>query len=111
VNTEAICYLLRKTSLTRTEIGRLTPAQFNEIIKEVAFQESIDEYIKQSSAASIIAAIYNTDPRRRRSSKTFKASDFLRGDMPERNPKPQDSLDAMADRRGIKLPSKELRER
>ena len=110
MNTEASVFLLRKTSLSRGEIGKLTPAQFNEILKEVAFQESVDTYRELSSVASLLAAIYNTIPRKR-GSKTLKASDFLKGDMPERNPKPKDSLEKLAEDRGIKLPSKELKER
>ena len=110
MNTEVIVYLLRKTTLTRSEIGKLTPLQFQEILKEVAYQESVDEYRRQHGLATILAAIYNTIPRKR-GSKVLKASDFLKGDMPERNPKPQDSLDKMAEDRGIKLPSKELKER
>ena len=107
---EQIIYLLRKTSLTPGAIGKLTPSQFNTILAETYFQESIDEWRSQHAVASIMAAIYNTIPRKR-GSKVYKAGDFLKGDMPERNPKPQDSLDKMAEDRGIKLPSKELKER
>jgi len=110
VNTEAVIYLARKLHWTRKEIGELTPAQFNEILKELYYQESVDEYRWQHSVASILAAIYNTIPRKR-GSKILKASDFLKGDMPERNPKPQDSLDKIAEDRGVKLPTKELRSR
>ena len=105
-----IVYLLRKTNLTLRDIGKLTPSQFNEIIKEVGYQESVDTYREQHSVASLLAAIYNTIPRRR-GSKVYQASDFLSGEMPIRNPKPQDSLDKIAEDRGIKLPSKELRSR
>ena len=110
MNTEAIIYLLRKTNLTLGDIGKLTIPQFNEILKEVAFQESVDEYRKQHSTASILAAIYNTIPRKR-GSKILKADDFLQGGIPERNPKPEDSLDTIANQRGVKLPTKELKER
>ncbi len=110
MNTEMIVYLARKLHWTREQIGALTLAQFSEILKEVYFQESVDEWRNQHSVASILAAIYNTIPRKR-GSKTFKASDFLKGDMPQRNPKPQDSIDKLAEDRGIKLPSKELRNR
>lgn len=110
MNTEAICYLLRKTSLARSEIGKLTPNQFSEIVKEISYQESVDEYRKQHSVASLLAAIYNTIPRKR-GSKILKAEDFLKGNIPERNSKPEDSLETMADKRGIKLPTKELKER
>jgi len=110
LNTEAIIYLLRKTNLTLGDIGKLTIPQFNEILKEVAFQESVDEYRKQHSTASILAAIYNTIPRKR-GPKILKADDFLQGGIPERNPKPEDSLDTIANQRGVKLPTKELKER
>ena len=107
---EQIIYLLRKTSLTRSEIGKLSPSQFNEILKEVSFQESVENYQNQHGIASLLAAIYNTIPRKR-GSKIYKSSDFLSGEMPERNPKPQDSIDKMAEEKGIQLPSKELRTR
>ena len=110
MSSEAIVYLLRKTNLTLESIGKLSPGQFNEIIKEVNYQESVDIYREQHSVASLLAAIYNTIPRQR-GSKTYKASDFLKGDMPERNPKPQDSLDKLAGDRGVQLPTKELKER
>jgi len=110
VNTEAICYLLRKTSLTLEAIGKLTPSQFNGIIKEVYFQESVDTYREQHSVASILAAIYNTIPRRR-GSKVYQAGDFLKGDMPKRVNKVEDSIDKIAQDRGIKLPTKELKAR
>jgi len=110
LNTEAVVYLARKLHWTRAEIGQLTPLQFHEILKELYYQESVEEWRKQHSTASILAAIYNTIPKKR-GSKVLKASDFLRGGMPERHSKPQDSIDKMAEDKGIKLPSKELRER
>ena len=108
MNTEQIVYLLRKTSLTREAIGKLTPSQFNEIIREVYFQEAQDEYRRQHGIASLLAAIYNTIPRKR-GSKACKASDFLSGEMPTR--KQGDTLEKLAEDKGIRLPSKELRER
>ena len=101
---EEIVYLLRKTNLTLREIGKLSPAKFSAILKEVSYQENIDEYRRQHSVALLLAAIYNTIPRQQ-GSKILKASDFLQK-MPERNAK-KDSLDKMAEDRGIKLPSKE----
>jgi len=109
LNTEAICYLLRKTNLTRENIGKLTPQQFNEILREVYYQESVDEFRRQHSIASLLAAIYNTIPRKR-GSKVLKAGDFLKGEMPQRNEK-RDTLEEMADKRGIKFPTKELKNR
>ena len=103
MSTEGIVYLARKLHWTRADIGQLSPVVFNEILREVYHQESVDEYRAQYSVASILAAIYNTIPRRQ-GSKTFKASDFLRGDIPERNPRPQVSIEKMAEDKGIKLP-------
>ena len=106
MNTEAICYLLRKTSLTRTEIGKLTPSQFNELLKELYYQESVDEYRNQYSTASILAAIYNTIPRRS-GHKTLTAKDFLSGDMPAREGGRLDTnVEILAKQKGIILPSK-----
>ena len=108
MNTEIICYLLRKTSLTRTEIGKLNPEQLNAIIKEVYFQESIEEYKRQHGIASILAAIYNTIPRKR-GSKVFKASDFLQGEAPTRNK--ENELEQLASKHNVKLPTKEIKNR
>ncbi len=105
MNTEAVVYLARKLHWTRAEIGKLTPAQFNQILIELAYQEAVDTYRLQYSVASILAAIYNTIPRKK-GAKVFQARDFLSGELPERNPKPQDSLEKMAEDKGIKLPPK-----
>ena len=107
MNTEAVIYLARKLGWTRNEIGALTPIQFAEILKEILYQESVEEYRNQYSVASILAAIYNTIPRK--GGKVYKASDFLKGDMPSRRIK--DDLEQMADKRNIKLPTKELKEK
>lgn len=108
MTTESIVYLLRKTSLTREGIGKFTPAQFAEIVKEAHFQESIEEWRRQYGIASLLAAIYNTIPRKR-GSKILKASDFLLGEMPTRNK--ENTLEKLADEKGIRLPSKELKNR
>lgn len=110
MNTEAVVYLLRKTSLTREAIGKLTPEQFTEIIKEVSYQEEVEAYRASYQTASLLAAIYNTIPRKR-GSKVFKASDFMSGDAPTRATVQPESLDQMAESKGIMLPSKELRSR
>ena len=106
MNTEAIVYLLRKTSLTRTEIGKLKPDQLQSIVKEVYFQESVDEYRKMHSVASILAAIYNTIPQKP-GHKALTAKDFLSGEMPTREGKrPDSNIDILAKQKGIILPSK-----
>ena len=103
MNTEVIVYLLRKTSLTLKDIGKLTPKQFNELLKELCYQESVEEYREQHSIASLLAAIYNTIPRKR-GARALKAKDFLSSDMPERHPKQEKTVDQMAEDKGIKLP-------
>ncbi len=105
LNTEVICYLLRKTSLTRTEIGKLKPVQLNAIIKEVYYQENVDEYRKQYGIASILAAIYNTIPRK--SHRALTAKEFLSSDMPSREGKrPDANIEILAKQKGIILPNK-----
>ena len=106
MTTEAIVYLLRKTSLTRSEIGKLKTDQLNAIVKEVYYQESVDEYRKMHSVASILAAIYNTIPQKP-GHKALTAKDFLNGDMPTREGKrPDTNVDILAKQKGIILPSK-----
>lgn len=105
MNTEAIVYLARKLHWTREEIGELTPKQFNELLKELYYQESVEEYRRQYSTASLLAAIYNTIPRKS-GHKALTAKDFLQGDMPTRNDKKPSNVDELAIRKGIKIPSK-----
>lgn len=107
-DTEQIVYLLRKTSMNRTEIGKLSPSEGDAILREVYFQEAVDEWRRQHGVASLLAAIYNTIPRKR-GSKACKASDFLQGEMPTRNP--ENTLEKIAEDKGIRLPSKELKNR
>jgi hypothetical protein len=102
---EHIVYLLRKTSLNLQDIGRLTPRQFNELLKELYFQEAQDEYRKQHSTASLLAAIYNTIPRKA-GHVPLQAKDFLSGDMPTRDGKHKSPVDDLAKRKGIKVPSR-----
>ena len=109
MNTEAIVYLLRHTSLTLEAIGKLTPVQFNAILSETYFQESQEEWRTQHSVASLMAAIYNTIPRKK-GSRPIKASDFLQSEMPSRTPK-ENTVDDLADKYKVSLPTKELRGR
>jgi len=87
------------------ELGNLSPAQYNALLKEVYYQESVEEYRIQHSIASILAAIYNTIPRK--SGHTpLKAKDFLSGDMPTREGKrPDTNVEILARQKGIILPS------
>ncbi len=110
MSTEAIVYLLRKTNLTRSEMGKLSLSQFNEILKEVYFQESVDRWERIHELSILLSTIHNA-PIQVKHPKFSKEEDYFKGDIPVRNPKPQDSLDKMAADKGIKLPSKELKER
>ena len=102
---EHIVYLLRKTSLNLQDIGRLTPRQFNELLKELYYQESVDEYRKTHTTASILAAIYNTIPQKA-GHKPLQAKDFLSGDMPTRDGKQPSPVEELARKKGIILPNK-----
>lgn len=104
--TEQIVYILRKTSLTLKDIGKLSPTQFNSLLKELYYQESIDEYRQVVKVAEILAAIYNTIPRKR-GSRTSSAKDFIQGEPPLRDGENRlDELELMAKEKGIILPSK-----
>ena len=105
MNTENIVYLLRKTSLNLQDIGKLTPRQFNDLLRELYFQESQENYRQQHSVASILAAIYNTIPQKA-GHKPLQAKDFLSGDMPTREGKQPSPVDELAKKKGIKIPSK-----
>jgi len=104
VNTEVVVYLARKLHWTREEIGKLSPTQADGLVTELLYQESVERYNQNYQVASILAAIYNTIPRKR-GSKALKASDFLAGSEPQRNPQPQTTLEEEAEKKGIKLPS------
>ena len=105
MNTESIVYLMRKTNLNLKEIGKLTPAQFNEILKELYYQESVGEWRNQHSVATLLAAIYNTIPRKR-GARAFKADDFLKSEIPARDIK-KTTIGELAEEKGIKLPKGE----
>lgn len=101
---EQIVYLLRKTSLTRTEIGKLGPAQAIVILNEVYLQEAQDHWRQQHNLATLVATIYNTIPRGR-AAKALTAADFI-GEMPSRQPTKDRAME-LAEKHGIRLPSKE----
>ncbi len=106
---ESQVYLLRKTNLTSADILHIHPAHLAEILQEVYFQESQEEWRTQHSVASLMAAIYNTIPRKK-GSRPIKASDFLQSEMPSRAPK-ESAVDNLADKYKVSLPTKELRNR
>ncbi len=99
---EAIVYLARKLHWSRKEIGKLTPKQFNGLMEELQFQEAQEQYREDYNVASILAAIYNTIPRKNR--KTFKPKDFLGRTEPRRQIKGQKPLEELAKEKGIQMP-------
>jgi len=86
---------------SREEIRKLKPEQFEEILKELAFQEQIEEYQRNYRTALLRATILNCTPRK--DNRRYKAEDFV-GRMPER-----ESVNALnlARERGLKVPRKE----
>ena len=113
-NTEGVAYLLRKTSLSLAEIRGLEPDQYRELVTEVAFQESVVEHQTATYVANILASIANTVPRK--SSRTYRAADFLTGRAPSRpgdDGKMVDDRAKLADlckRFNIKMPAREIKE-
>ena len=97
---EAVVYLARKLHWSRKEIGELTPKQFNEIMEELQFQESQEQYRQDHNIASILAAIANTIPSK--SHRTYKAQDFMGRAEPQREK--AKSLKELAQEQGIELP-------
>jgi len=109
----AIAFLLRKTSLTLTEIRHLGLKQFQEILEEVSFQESVAEYQTGTYVASLLATIANTIPRK--GGRGYRVDDFIGMKKPARrtagaedNQKAE--LEALAARFGVKLPTREMRD-
>lgn len=102
---EHIIYIARKLHWSRDEIGQLSPSQAIAVYNELAYQESVDEWRAQHSLASILAAIYNTIPKK--SGHAKQASDFLNSEEPHRiNEKKLNQTDKRASEAGIVLPSK-----
>ncbi len=112
-STWATTYLLRKTSMALAEIRSLTITQLWELLTEVQYQEALDEYNTDSRLANIMATIANTVPRR--TAKTYKASDFLKGKPQRKGEKnvvedEKEVLQALSKRFGIKLPGREIKD-
>jgi hypothetical protein len=99
---EHIVRLLRKTTLTLEDIGKLSPSQFSSLLNEFYLQEGQDNWNNQHSVASIIAAIYNTIPRNNHH--VYVASDFLSSNKPIKDM--QTNVNSLAKEKGIRLPSK-----
>lgn len=111
--TWATAFLLRKTNLNIDDIGRLGPKQFKELIEEVYYQESCVEYQTVMYLGNILAAIANTIPRK--NNRTYKATDIIKIKPPKRvggkeKISDKEELEILADRFGIRLPGKEIKE-
>lgn len=106
LTTEQIVYIARKLHWTKGEIGELSPNQARAILKELYYQESVDEWRRQYALANILAAIYNTIPQKA-GHKPLTAKDFLSSDMPTREgDKKKSDVNELAIKKGIKIPSK-----
>jgi len=99
---DAVVYLARKLHWSRKEIGELTPKQFNELMEELQFQESQEQYRQDHAVASILAAIYNTIPSK--SHRVHKPKDFSSSAEPRRHPIEEKSLEDIAKEKGIQMP-------
>ena len=102
-HTEAIIYIARKLHWTLEEIGKLSPQQFYNILWELQTQEAQEEYQKNFRVASILAAIYNTIPRK--SGRVLKAEDFLISNKSEGQT--ATNLEKLAKEEGIIMPKGE----
>jgi len=106
-----VAFLLRKTSLSLEEIGRLVPQQFEELIREVHYQDSVAQYQTAMYVGNILAALANNVPRK--GNRTYKARDFVVMKEPKRPGAEivsgsKEELEALAKRFSIKLPSREM---
>ena len=112
-STWATTYLLRKTSMSLGEIRSLTLNQLWDLLTEVQYQESLDDYKTDNRLANILATIANTVPRR--PAKTYKSTDFLKGRPQRKGEKnavedEKEILQALSKRFGIKLPGREIKD-
>ncbi len=97
-----IAYLVRKTSLSLTDIGKLKPGKFWKLLEEVAYQESVVEYNTARMVATIMASIANTIPSK--SGRDHKTGEFMAIDFPKRAEAPGKNLESLAAKAGIKMP-------
>lgn len=105
--TPLVVYLLRKTSLSLTEIKLMRLPQLLELFDEVKFQEASDDYVSATYVANIMASIANTIPTK--SGRGHKASEFLQSEPPTREDKTgttKQAIEGMAEKVGITLPGK-----
>ena len=109
--TPLVVYLLRKTSLTITDIKLMRLPQIMELFDEVKFQEASDDYATATYLAHILAGIANTIPTK--SGRGHKASEFLTSEPPVRGGKTgttKQAIEGMAEKVGITLPGKKKEE-
>lgn len=98
---EIVCFLLRKTSLTLTEIGKLGILQVMKIYNEVMLQENQERWESQYNLAYLVSHIHNAMPRGR-NSKIWKVEDFY--NIPRPSHKKEIVKDNLAEKLGIKMP-------
>ena len=96
---EGIIYIARKLGWTRKEIGKLSPSQFNAILRELQRQETQDEDKKDYRVASLLAMMANCAQSKR----TYQPKDFLRNERPI---EPTNIME-LARQKGIKTPKED----
>jgi len=94
---EGIVYIARKLGWSRKEIGKLGPAQFNAILRELQRQETQEEDKKDYRTASLMAMMANCAQSKR----VYQPKDFLRREHPVKNPS---NIMELARQKGIKTP-------
>ncbi len=112
-DTWATAFLLRKTSLTVEDIGKLGLKQFQDLLEEVYYQEAAAEYQTVMYLGNILAGIANTVHRK--NNRTYKAEDIIKVKPPKRaseqgKASDKEELEALAQRFDIRLPGKEIKD-
>ena len=96
---EGIVYIARKLGWSRKEIGKLSPSQFNAILKELQRQEIQDEARKDYRVASLLAMMANCTQGKR----VYQPKDFLRNEHPIEQTEYTNIME-LARQKGIKIP-------
>jgi len=104
---ELVVRVARGTGWTLREIGELSPAQLYAIARELLRQESQEEHNQTYATASILAAIYNTMPRK--SPNMLTAEDFLTS-KEGKTETGTTNLARLAKEQGIEMPKKTRRD-
>jgi hypothetical protein len=83
---------VRLCGISESQFIKLTPAEFHSIQDEALQELSTAEERENMRTARILAAIYNNNPNRKKSSKRFSEEDFL----PKKKAKEKSAADLLA---------------